>query len=120
MTFDNTYDISHNSDNSDYYIAPKRYYDKVDGCLLTASQALKNCRFRLVPFGNKWLVTEVMLCDRPKFNGDGYGLLGTVHKKPPRDYELEPLTPEETVATYEYVPASFTSILYSNHSLVAV
>lgn len=88
-------DVLNNTYNSDYYIAPKRYYDKHDGCLLTASQALRNCRYRLVPFGNEWLVTEVMMCDRPKFNSGDYGLIGELHKSRLLDADEEPLSPEE-------------------------
>lgn len=74
-------------------IAPKKYYDKEHGYLLTASQALTNCRYRLIPFDNEWMVSEVMACDRPKFNGGGYGLLGSVRRSD-RDDET-PLTPDE-------------------------
>lgn len=57
--------------------APVRYYDKDHGYLLTASQALKNARYRIIPdFKGGYIVTELMVCDRPKFNADGYGLLG--------------------------------------------
>lgn len=75
-------------------IPPKKYYDKDHGYLLTASQALKNCRVRLIPFADEWLVSEVMSCDRPKFNGDGYGLLDPApHHRRSEDDEL--LTPDE-------------------------
>ena len=70
-----------------------RYYDKNSGSLLLPSEALSNTRIRLIPFDDAWLVSEVMCCDRPKFNGGGFGLLGArrcVH----RDNE-EPITPEE-------------------------
>ncbi len=76
-------------------LAPKRYYDKIHGYLLTASQALNNTRIRLIPFKHECLCTEIMICDRPKFNGQGYGLIGEVSKSVKRDFELDPLTPEE-------------------------
>lgn len=68
-------------------IAPKKYYDKSSGSLLTASQALSNCRTRLVPLGDEWVVSQIMVCDRPKFNGGGYGLLDPVHRSTPSDDE---------------------------------
>lgn len=70
-----------------------RYYDKVDGTLLLPSEALSNTRIRLIPFNGHYVVSEVMYCDRPKFNGGGFGLLGSVRRSH-RDDE-EPLTPEE-------------------------
>ena len=76
-------------------IAPKKYYDKSSGALLTASQALCNTRIRLIPFEDSWMVSEVMMCDRPKFNGGGYGLLGEVSKSKKRDFDIEPLTDAE-------------------------
>lgn len=77
-------------------IAPKKYYDKEHGYLLTASQALSNTRLRLIPFDHTYMVSEVMACDRPKFNGEGYGLLDPVHRSMVvRD---EPLTPDEQQA----------------------
>lgn len=77
-------------------IAPKKYYDKEHGYLLTASQALSNCRVRLIPFADTWVVSEVMACDRPKFNGGGYGLLDPV--KHVSQVDDEPLTPDERQA----------------------
>ena len=77
-------------------IVPKKYYDKEHGYLLTASQALCNCRYRLIPFDNSWMVSEVMVCDRPKFNGGGYGLLDPVHRVQ-RDDDT-PMTPDERAA----------------------
>lgn len=77
---------------------PKRYYDKASGSLLTASQALNNCRYRLLPFGDNWLVSEVLVCDRPKFNGKGYGLLDPVRRSSPMGDDDTPLTPEERKA----------------------
>lgn len=75
-------------------IPPKKYYDKDHGYLLTASQALSNCRVRMIPLGNEWVVSEVMTCDRPKFNGGGYGLLDPApHRR--RSDDDEPLTPDE-------------------------
>lgn len=77
-------------------IAPKKYYDKEHGYLLTASQALSNTRIRLIPFDHTWMVSEVMACDRPKFNGSGYGLLGSVHHRV--EVDDAPLTPDERQA----------------------
>ena len=75
---------------------PYRYYDKVDGTLLTATQALKNARYRLVPTddGNGYRTTELLVCDRPKFNPEHYGLLGEGSRRRPavidEDDELLP------------------------------
>lgn len=75
-------------------IVPKKYYDREHGYLLTASQALSNCRVRLIPYNDRWAVSQIMVCDRPKFNGGGYGLLNPIHRSPRSDDD-EPLTPEE-------------------------
>lgn len=64
--------------------APKKYYDKVSGSLLTASQALANTRVRLVPMADDWIATEVMCCDRKLFN-KGYGLLDKAPTRRVRD-----------------------------------
>lgn len=71
-----------------------RYYDKSDGTLLLPSEALSNTRIRLIPVGDSWVVSEIMTCDRPKFNGGGYGLIGDCRRSAPRDDD-DPLTPEE-------------------------
>lgn len=75
-------------------VPPKKYYDKDHGYLLTASQALSNCRYRLIPFDDRWMISEIMVCDRPKFNGGGYGLLDPVARRPRSDDDV-PLTPDE-------------------------
>lgn len=69
-----------------------KYYDKSSGMTLLPSEALSNARVRLLPFGDTFLVSEVMVCDRPKFNRAEYGLLYPVHRSPPSD---EPPTPED-------------------------
>lgn len=61
--------------------APAKYYNPSNGELLSASQALYNGRYRLVPDGNGWKATELMLCDRPIFNTRHYGLLGAAPKR---------------------------------------
>lgn len=69
---------------------PFKYYDREDGQLLTASQALTNARYRLVPTDDErgYKVTELMVCDRPKFNPHHYGLLGAApHRRPTEDYD---------------------------------
>ena len=73
-----------------------RYYDKASGDLLLPSEALCNSRIRLIPFNDEWVVSEVMACDRPKFNNGGYGLLGSCRRRH-RDND-EPLTPDELKA----------------------
>lgn len=73
-----------------------KYYDKSDGSLLLPCEALANARARLIPFGESFLVTELMACDRPKFIRSDYGLLGTVHRSPPSD---DPPTPEDAAAS---------------------
>lgn len=48
---------------------------------MTASQALCNARYRLVPTDTNYIVTELMVCDRPKFNPHHYGLLGDAPRR---------------------------------------
>lgn len=68
------------------YPAPvKRYYDAENGMLLTASQALVNARYRLIPSENGWNETELLVCDRPKFNPHHYGLVGDAPHRRCRD-----------------------------------
>ena len=55
---------------------------------MTATQALVNARYRLVPRGDGWLTTELMVCDRPKFNPHHYGLVGDApHRRPAPDVD---------------------------------
>ena len=70
--------------------APKRFYDKESGALLTSAQALTNTRIRLVPFDNEWIATEIMVCDHKLFN-KGYGLLdnGSRVRRDPDDFDHE-------------------------------
>lgn len=79
-----------------------KYYDRSDGSLLLPSEALSNCRLRLVPYDNTWLITEIMACDRPKFNNGNYGLLNPVHRSQRSDDD-DPITPEEKA---EYISRS--------------
>jgi hypothetical protein len=66
-----------------------KYYDKASGSLLLPSEALTNARYRLIPFGDSWMVSEVMTSDRPKFNSGGYGLLGNCRRRHLPDPEEE-------------------------------
>lgn len=77
-----------------------RYYDKVSGSLLLPSEALTNARYRLIPFGDSWMVSEVMSCDRPKFNAGGYGLLGSCRRRHLPDPEEE-VSPEDREASID-------------------
>lgn len=70
---------------SPFAAAPARYYDPASGELLTASQALTNARYRLIPSGDGWVETELLVCDRPIFNGNHYGLVGDAPHRRPRD-----------------------------------
>lgn len=67
---------------------PKKYYDKDHGFLLTATQALSTARYRLIPYHDEWRCSEIMVCDRPRFNGGGYGLIGDYHRSVHNDDDL--------------------------------
>ena len=74
---------------------PLRYYDPDSGFLMTATQALCNARYRMVPRATGWDCTELLVCDRPKFNPHHYGLVGDAPHRRHRDDDDDPLTPEE-------------------------